>query len=279
MDRWHGVRDATAFGPTCPQTKNSVPGEIGAQFSAFHPPGEDCLNLNVWTPDPGVSGLPVFVWIHGGTFVAGAGSDPLYDGTAFARDGVVAVTINYRMGIQGFLQVDGAGEAGSRGMLDQMAALVWVQEHIGAFGGDPSKVTIAGESAGGTSVGTLLGSPAARGLFQRAIPQSGAAHGGMSLEAARQVATIFSDLSGVPATVAALRQLPLERLLEVEEQLTAGFLSRQPQFLERVPAMDSTRTFSAYQPVWNDVLPERLIDGIRSGTVRGVEVLVGTMAE
>ena len=127
-------------------------------------PGEDCLNLNVWTPDAGAGGLPVLVWIHGGSFMNGSGSVGAYDGTAFARDGVVCVTINYRLAAEGFLFL-GDGIA-NLGLLDQLAALRWVQDNIAAFGGDPARVTIAGESAGAMSVTTLLSMPLAAGLVR-----------------------------------------------------------------------------------------------------------------
>jgi carboxylesterase type B len=132
-------------------------------------PGEDCLNLNVWTPDPAARGLPVMVFIPGGQFEVGTGAT--YDGSRFARDGVVCVTINYRVGPEGFLALrDGHPNLG---LLDQVAALGWVRDTIAAFGGDPANVTIFGESAGAMSVGTLLAVPRAEGLFRRAILQSG----------------------------------------------------------------------------------------------------------
>jgi para-nitrobenzyl esterase len=171
-ESWDGVRDALEYGRVAPQAPYAPPFDqlLGDQGH----PGEDCLNLNVWTPDPTGGGLPVMVWIHGGSFVRGSGALPTYDGTRFARDGVVCVTINYRLGADGFLYL-GDGIA-NRGLLDQVAALEWVQENIRAFGGDPARVTIFGESAGAFSVATLLSMPRAEGLFQRAIAQSGAGH-------------------------------------------------------------------------------------------------------
>src|SRR5260370_40234410 len=136
--------------------------------------GEGWMNLNIWCPDVGRVGLPVMVWIHAGAFSNGISAVPDYDGSRFARDGVVFVTINYRLGVDGFLYL--GGESANLGLLDQVAALVWVQENIAAFGGDPQNVTIFGESAGGMSVPTLLSMPRAAGLFHRAISHSGAAH-------------------------------------------------------------------------------------------------------
>ena len=131
---WDGERDASAFGPTVP--KGDYPPQYTLLFPEVVIPGEDCLNLNVWTPDTGAAGLPVLVWIHGGSFMNGSGSVGEYDGTAFARDGVVCVTINYRLAAEGFLFL-GDGVA-NLGLLDQLAALQWVQANIAAFGGDPA---------------------------------------------------------------------------------------------------------------------------------------------
>ena len=137
-------------------------------------PGDDWLSLNVWTP--GLDGsAPVLVWIHGGAFVNGNSAVPMYDGHTFARDGVVMVTINYRLGVDGFALLPDAPAPANRGLLDQVAALEWVRDNIAAFGGDPARVTIFGESAGGMSVTMLLGMPRARGLFGGVIAQSGAA--------------------------------------------------------------------------------------------------------
>ncbi|MBF6340719.1 carboxylesterase/lipase family protein [Nocardia abscessus] len=165
---WSGVRDAVEYGPDCAQTPYPPP--IAALFGSECAPGDDCLHLNVWTPDPGGRGLPVLVWIHGGSFTRGSNARALYDGSAFARDGVVLVSLNYRLGISGFAAVPGTPL--NRGLHDQISALRWIQDNIEAFGGDPGNVTIFGESAGGMSVMTLLASPPARGLFQRAIVQS-----------------------------------------------------------------------------------------------------------
>jgi para-nitrobenzyl esterase len=159
--RWDGVRDATAFGPPPPQ---SAP--WGAQTAAD--PG--WLTLTVWTPDPGAGGVPVLVWIHGGAYVLGHCGDPLFDAAALARQGLVVVSLNYRLGAEGFVQADGAPS--NRGLLDQLAALRWVQENVAAFGGDPGRVTVAGESAGAGSVAALTAARPAKGLFTRAIAAS-----------------------------------------------------------------------------------------------------------
>jgi para-nitrobenzyl esterase len=172
---WEGVRQATEFGPRCLQ------GPIFGDMVFRDQPSEDCLYLNVWTPARTASDrLPVMVWIHGGGFQAGSASEPRQDGEALARKGVVLVGINYRLGVFGFLahpgltREAGRNASGNYGLLDQVAALRWVQENIAAFGGDPGNVTIFGESAGWFAVSALMASPLAKGLFHRAIGQSGA---------------------------------------------------------------------------------------------------------
>ncbi len=171
---WRGLRDAAAFGPSCVQPP------VPADSLYFDPPAamsEDCLTLNVWTTEQAVS-APVIVWIHGGSLRIGGSAEPLFDGANFARRGIVFVSINYRLGVLGWLAhrdlsaESSAGVSGNYGLLDQIAALRWVRDNIAAFGGDPGRVTIMGESAGALSVAYLLASPLARGLFQRAIAQS-----------------------------------------------------------------------------------------------------------
>jgi para-nitrobenzyl esterase len=172
--RWQGVREAVEFSPRCLQ------GQIFPDI-VFKELSEDCLTLNLWTPaQKGGERRPVMVWIHGGGFQAGAGAEPRHDGLAFARKGVVLVTINYRLGVFGFLahpeltKESGRNASGNYGMLDQVAALRWVRENAAAFGGDPKNVTIFGESAGSFAVSALMASPLAEGLFHRAIGESGA---------------------------------------------------------------------------------------------------------
>ena len=220
---WPGARDATAFGPTCIQT-GSGPGARG-------PESEDCLTLNVWTPAKREGGrLPVMVWIHGGGFTGGAGSR--YNGTQFAKDGVVLVTINYRLGRFGFFahpaiaKTSPDGDLADFGLMDQIAALKWVRDNIAAFGGDPANVTVFGESAGAMSVNYLLTSPLARGLFEKAISESGFARTtGRPLAAADGDAVAFAEAAGVkgsgPDAAAALRALPVAALTRDPPGLTA----------------------------------------------------------
>ncbi len=210
---WSGIRDATQFGPSCPQSTVRNP---------FLPPGpisEDCLNLNVYTPTlRHRSGRPVLVWIHGGGLIQDGGRN--YDGTKLAAAGTVVVTINYRLGALGFLAHPAlasrpGGAAGNYGLMDQQAALRWVQRNIAQFGGDPHNVTIAGQSAGGLSVLAQLVSAGARGLFQRAIVQSGTfALNQQPLAAAEAAGETFATAVGCPdQTAACLRSVPVSDLV------------------------------------------------------------------
>jgi para-nitrobenzyl esterase len=262
-----GVRDCSEFGPSAIQNPMllRLPGMgVGRQ-------SEDCLYLNVWTPGLDGARRPVLVWIHGGGFVIGSSSQGLYDGAPLARRGdVVVVTLNYRLGPLGFLfladlcpQLEGA--TANAGMRDQVAALTWVNEHVAAFGGDPGNVTIFGESAGGMSVGTLMGMPSARGLFQRAIPQSGASHNFHDRETATKVAEAFLETHGLSAADAGerLRDVPAGQLLE----------SSQQTFLK----LGSSLGLLPFQPlVDGDSLPEPPLDAIRAGQVAPVPLLTGT---
>jgi para-nitrobenzyl esterase len=267
---WTGTRDARSYGPVAPQTASPMEQMFGGpkpeQSEA------DCLTLNIFTPAPDGAKRPVMVWIHGGAFVTGSGATPWYDGTAFARNGnVVVVTINYRLGALGFLHLDELSDAfagsgsGNVGILDQVAALEWVRDNIEAFGGDANNVTTFGESAGAMSVGTLLGLPAAKGLFVKAIPQSGAAHHARTPEDATDVARKVLEASGLTTDadgVAALQELPIDKLLEAQAavlvQLAAG------GGLAFAPVVDGI------------VLPERPIDAIGGGSATDVAVLIGT---
>ncbi len=196
---WDEVATAEDFGTIAPQNASMMDALFGGQSEAWD---EDCLFLNVWTPDTDPDEpLPVMVWIHGGGFEMGSGSSPLYDGTSFARDGVVLVTLNYRMGAFGFLELSGldpdrAG-SGNLGLLDQVTALEWVRDHIAAFGGDPGSVTVFGESAGAMSLSLLLAAPRASGLFHRAIAQSGAAAAARTVTAARADTEEFLAAAGL----------------------------------------------------------------------------------
>lgn len=212
---WTESRDCTAHGSTAP----APPYRAGVGDLLPEPviPGQDCLHVNVWTPDPAADGLPVFVWIHGGSFQNGSNAVPVYDGSAFARDGVVAVTVNYRLGVDGFAHLDGAPD--NRGLLDQIAALRWVRDNIAAFGGDPGRVTICGESAGAMGVTTLTAMPVARGLFHRVIAQSGAGHHAVSVDTATKISSKLAELLGVEPTIDGVGSVPMPALLAAHSEL------------------------------------------------------------
>lgn len=216
---WQGIRDATKAGPACLQGK--LFGDI-----VLPDLSEDCLTLNIHTPARAAGDrLPVMVWIHGGGFQAGAGAEPRHDGLAFARQGIVLVTINYRLGVFGFFvhpeltRESSRRASGNYGMLDQVAALRWIRENIAAFGGDPGSVTIFGESAGSFAVSALMASPLAEGLFHKAIGESGAFLAGDSgtlalapLAAGEQQGVKFAASMGVDS-LAALRAQPAQAVL------------------------------------------------------------------
>ena len=183
------------------------------------PQSEDCLTLNIWTPEPDGAHRPVMVWIHGGAYLNGTGAAEWFDGTSFAtRHDVVLVTINYRLAVFGYLHLAGLSPeevgSGNCGLLDQVAALQWVADNIASFGGDPGNVTVFGESAGAMSVGVLLGTPAAAGLFHRAILQSGAASNVTTADDATAVAVALLGALGLSPDVEGvtrLRELPASR--------------------------------------------------------------------
>jgi para-nitrobenzyl esterase len=268
---WTGVRNARRFGAVAPQNKLML-----TALSAMVVDGEqseDCLTLNVWTPALNGKRRPVMVWIHGGAFTIGSGSQSLYDGSVLARRGdVVLVTVNYRLGPLGFLRLaDVTGgkipSSGSEGMLDQVAALEWVRDNIAEFGGDPGNVTIFGESAGGMSVGSLLAMPTARGLFHKAIPQSGACHTGAPVARANRTAErVLSKLRVQPGDAAAIRALTPAQLL-TGTMLDDG-VTTDPEL------------GMAYQPVIDGTfLPRAAIEMVADGSASGVAVMVGSTLE
>ncbi|WP_448627176.1 carboxylesterase/lipase family protein [Geodermatophilus sp. URMC 64] len=266
---WDGVRPATEYGPTAPKPPYAPPYDVLLPEPQI--PGEDCLNLNVWTPDPTAAGLPVFLWIHGGAFVNGSGAVPVYDGATFARDGVVCVTINYRLGVDGFLHFADDSPP-NRGLLDQVAALRWVQENIAAFGGDPARVTIGGESAGGMSVGCLLAMPSAEGLFAQAVLQSGAAHHALSAATATKIGGYLAERLNLPPQREALAGVPLDELIAAQVGITQeAQLVPDPERWGEV-----TANLMAFEPVIDgEVLPDLPIRRIAAGSARDVAVLVG----
>ena len=218
--KWRAVRKSTDFGFRCMQ--NNVFGDMNFRDSGG---SEDCLTLNVWTPAGDAKAkLPVMVWIYGGGFAAGGTSEPRQDGTTLAQQNVVVVSMNYRLGIFGFfvhpelIKESGQGSAGNYGLLDQRAALQWIQDNVAAFGGDPGNVTIFGESAGSFSVSALMASPTTRGLFHKAIGESGGAFSSSSLPfdplavRAEKDSKLAASTLGV-SSLAELRAVPAEKLL------------------------------------------------------------------
>ncbi len=221
---WSGVRPASAFAPSCPQVINAPEGRGPWTPEYLIPSGtsEDCLYLNVWRPaDASVKGAPVFVWIHGGGNTEGSGSVPVYDGAAMAGEGVVVVTINYRLGVLGFmahpeLTKEQGGSSGNYALADIIAALTWVKANAAAFGGDATRVTIAGQSAGAANVNSMIASPAAKGLFARTIAQSGSSWTGRRmttpLATGEAAGAAFGTRIGA-ASLEALRALPADELI------------------------------------------------------------------
>ena len=270
VEPWSGVRDATSPGPSPAQV--APPESAGSGWDTAVT-GEDCLTLNVWTPDPGAGGLPVMVWIQGGMFEIGATA--AYDGRHFARDGVVCVVINWRVGADGFLYL--GDEFANLGLLDQVAALEWVHEHIASFGGDPGNVTVFGESAGAMSIGVLLAMPRAEGLFRRAILQSGAAHHTISAETASRLGHQLAQTLGVPPARDAIAALPVERLLEAQTELKAELLAHPDP--DRW-GQDIVASMMMWQPVVDGrTLPGPPIERIAAGTAAHVDVMAGTNAD
>jgi len=270
---WEGVRAATEYGPTVP--KGDYPPQYARLLAEQIIPGEDCLNLNIWAPTPLAGDHPVLVWIHGGSFMNGSGSVLEYDGSAFARDGVVCVTINYRLAADGFLYFDDDAKSGTanRGLQDQVAALTWVRDNIAAFGGDPGRVTVAGESAGAMSLTTLLAMPSARGLFSRAIAESGAAAHTLTPEIGAKVRIFLAESLGIEPTREAFRALDLAALVQAASDLVVEVQSTPDparwgglalSLLPFAPVVDGT------------VLPAHPLQAFASGASADVAVLTGT---
>jgi para-nitrobenzyl esterase len=268
------VRDATSFGPIAPQRVVEAGISSPADPSAEDVQSEDCLTLNIWTPeipeDPSSApGRPVMVWIHGGGFTSGSGSVFLYRGGQLARQGdVVVVTINYRLGALGFLGhrglADPDGFMGNWGLHDQVAALQWVRDHIAQFGGDPACVTIFGESAGGFSVAALLAVPAAAGLFRRAVVQSGGAHVHSAGEAERAADRLAATLGLAACTRDALGPIPATELVAATDEM--GKRSPDPGALAVpfLPVVDGT------------FLPQHPLQAVEQGAAAGIDLLIGT---
>ncbi|MFJ4046253.1 carboxylesterase/lipase family protein [Microbacterium sp. NPDC089987] len=257
---WQGVRDALAFAPT---TQRGDPGVTLIPEPSV--PGESTLNVNVFTPDPAVTapggGLPVLVWIHGGGYFAGSPASPWYDGRNFNRDDVVTVTISYRLGFDGFGWIGGAPS--NRGVRDWLLALEWVQQNITVFGGDPARVTIAGQSAGGGAVLTLLGMPSAQHLFRGGYAISGAL-GDVSAARAEAFGRRMAADAGVESTLEGLRSVSEERLLELQKKATENLMdSIIDDGLPLGPVVDG------------DLLPQTTRESLRAGVGADKPLVMG----
>ncbi|MFS1185565.1 carboxylesterase/lipase family protein [Bacillus velezensis] len=255
---WDGVKHADSFGPVCPQPDDM----LSISFSGDIPPqSEDCLYLNVFAPDSEGEKKPVMVWIHGGAFYLGAGSEPLYDGSALAADGdVIVVTLNYRLGPLGFLHLSSIHDAYSSniGLLDQIAALRWVKDNISEFGGDPDNVTIFGESAGGMSIASLMAMPDAKGLFHKAILESGASHT-IPADMAKDIAAAFIHEAGTDQ----LQELSVNDLLKTADKVRRSLDQNIFQLLFQ-PAIDPA------------TLPAEPVKAIADGAAEGIPMIFGT---
>jgi len=271
VETWPRTKVCTSTGPMCPQTKSSP---LSIYARAPEPQSEDCLYLNIWSGDTAAGAKrPVMVWIHGGSLTRGSGSGSIYDGASLAKKGVVVVTVNYRLNIFGYLahpELTAESEhnsSGNYGVLDQIAALEWVQRNIKEFGGDPDRVTIFGESAGSWSVNTLNASPLAAGLFHGAIGESGAFFDGMThlsdssdaLPSAESMGVAIAGLAGADS-IAELRDLSSTKLLQIYSKDIA---SGSPVFATR-PNVDG----------W--VLPDEIRNIFERGEHNDVPVIVGS---
>jgi para-nitrobenzyl esterase len=256
IDPWTGERDATHFAPAAMQA-----GRLPV------PQSEDCLYLNLWAPE-GPGPFPVHVWIHGGGFVGGYPFEPTYDGAALAREGIVCITVAYRLGVFGFLDLEpllGATYAGSgnNALRDLIAALAWIQQNVAAFGGDPTRVTIGGESAGAKLTGILMGTPSAQPLFHQMISESGGAERVWpTAQAAGNVAIGFGDLwrAQTGEDFSSLRTAPATSLIATQHR----FMAHWPQHFPLRAEVDGT------------LLPRLPIHTIADGSTRGKRLLIGT---
>jgi para-nitrobenzyl esterase len=267
---WEGIRPAKEFGMISPQ--NQMPGsDTLPGLSITDPQDEDCLFLNIWTPGIDDARRPVMVWIHGGAFIIGAGSQIMYrNSTLVSRGDVVLVTINYRLGALGFMnlkEITGSRipATGCEGLQDQIAALEWVHDNIKGFGGDPDNITIFGESAGGMSIGCLMGMPAARGKFQKAILESGAANTVSSLEDGIDTARQFLDILKVKGNdVDGIRSLSTQQIMSAQQLLGDIMRERDYRMTPFQPVVDGT------------AMPEVPIAAINNGAAAGIKTLIGT---
>jgi para-nitrobenzyl esterase len=274
---WERPRKALEQGANAPQRVKAMPGlDVKALIGNGWQPGDDYLTLNVWAPADLRPGLPVIVFIHGGGFILGSKDAPVQDGSAFARDGVVCIAINYRMGVDGFLPIPGVPT--NLGLRDMIAALEWVRDNAAAFGGDPANVTVFGESAGAMAIADLVTSPLAKGLFRRAIVQSG--HGRMTRDigVAQRLVRKLAKLLKITPDEAGFRSVePSERLLDAVETVS---LPKTRLDLRDAEGHEPVFGISRFVPVHgDDVLPLKPLDALQAGAGAEVDLLIGTNAQ
>ncbi|MBV1930605.1 MAG: carboxylesterase/lipase family protein [Porticoccaceae bacterium] len=269
---WTGILDASEFGKWAPQNKSAMDAIMGAEEGEQ---SEGCLTLNVWTPGMDSAKRPVMVWIHGGGFTIGSGAQGVYEGKTLARHGdVVIVTINYRLGIFGFANLKEATggripATGNEGLQDQAKALEWVQDNIDLFGGDPNNVTIFGESAGGMSTGGLLALPDAKGLFHKAIPQSGSCHTAANMETGALVGEAIMKATGLDAE--GLSSASVEVLLRAQRHIEGNKVEGYP--LSKLGSLP-------FRPVIDgSVLPDLPINSVRAGGAANIPIMAGSTAD
>lgn len=272
---WTGVRDGTVKGPSAPYLMAPFDAlDLTPLVGSGWDRGDDYLNLNVWTP-AGAANAPVMVFIHGGAWTGGAAMAPCQDGTAFARDGVILISITYRLGVDGFMPIEGVPT--NLGMRDMIAALEWIQRNVAAFGGDPANVTVFGESAGAMSVADLLASPKAKGLFRRAIVQSG--HGSMTrdIAVAQRTTTKMAKLLGVKPTREGFASVSIDDGLQA---LAKASLPTSGIDLRGSNGRDVAYGLSKFLPVHgDDVIPVPPLQALADGAGQEVDLLIGTNPE
>jgi para-nitrobenzyl esterase len=254
-DAWDGVRDALEFGPPPPQPDRATP-------------TDEWLTVNVWTPSAEAVGLPVLVWIHGGRFTSGSGAEPEYDGARLAAGGVIVVTMNYRVGVEGFMLIDGAPP--NRGLLDQIAGLRWVNENIAAFGGDPRNVTVFGESAGAAAVALLACAPPAAGLLRKGIAESVPAVM-FGVDLARDIAGMIAGQVGCRPTLSELAAVPARALVDAATRVEAT----APDHEERWGYGRAVRGAIFGPVVDGTVVPATPWRAMADGAARDVEMIIG----
>lgn len=274
--RWKGIRSAKAFGAVAPQHEQAPTEFARAYLTVPGERSEDCLFLNVWTPGLDDARRPVMFWIHGGGYEYGSGGQPNYDGSSLAHRGdVVVVTVNFRLGALGYLNLDEVTggripSTGNEGRLDVIAALRWVQDNARSFGGDPDNITVFGQSAGAVDCTFLMASPAANGLFRRVILQSGAGHTAQTVERATRITEIYlNSLNIRPTDVAAIRALTPQRMVAASSAIGHHMAQVDPHLglMHYLPVIDGVN------------LLERPIDAIRNGAASDVSVLAGSQLD